>query len=288
MSNNEEIYLKALKDVLEHGELRKTRNSYTLSKFSVKMDFDISKDFPLLTTKKMYWKGIVHELLWFIKGDTDSKNLERVGVNIWTENSSREYLDGCKLYNYEEGDCGPIYGFQWRHFGTSYKGCDYNYMGLGIDQLKNCINLIKTNPTSRRIFMSSWNPVQLNDMCLPPCHVSYQFYVSNDNELSCILYQRSGDMFLGIPFNIASVSLLVYIIANITNKTPGKVSIVIGDAHIYNDHIEQVKTQLQRNILKAPKLMINRKYSNIDDYKYEHFELKDYESHPSIKAKMIV
>ena len=253
--------------------MRKTRNSYTLSKFSIKLDFDISKDFPLLTTKKMYWKGIVHELLWFIKGDTDSKNLERVGVNIWTDNSSREYLDGCKLYNYEEGDCGPIYGFQWRHFGTIYKGCAYNYMGLGIDQLKNCINLIKTNPTSRRIFMSAWNPVQLNDMCLPPCHVSYQFYVSNNNELSCTLYQRSGDMFLGIPFNIASVSLLVYIIAHITDKTPGKVSIVIGDAHIYNDHIEQVKTQLQRNILKAPKLMINKKYSNIDDYKYEHFEL---------------
>ena len=136
--------------------------------------------------------------------------------------------------------------------------------------------------------MSAWNPVQLNDMCLPPCHVSYQFYVSENNELSCILYQRSGDMFLGIPFNIASVSLLVYIIAHITDKTPGKVSIVIGDAHIYNDHITQVNLQLSRNIMKQPKLIINKKYSNIDDYKYEHFELKDYESHPSIKAKMIV
>jgi thymidylate synthase len=209
------------------------------------------------------------------------------GVNIWKDNSTREFLDNSRLYNYEEGDCGPIYGFQWRHFGTPYKGYDYNYNGLGVDQLENCIQLLKKDPMSRRIFMSAWNPAQLNDMCLPPCHISYQFYVNN-GKLSCMLYQRSGDMFLGIPFNIASVSLLVYIMGHITGLKPGKVHLVIGDAHIYKDHIEQVKLQLSRDIKSGPKLVINRKYSNINDYKFEHFDVIDYESHPTIKAKMVV
>ena len=287
MNKNEESYLSALMDILENGEIRKTRNSTTISKFSLKIDLDISTEFPLLTTKKIYWKGVVNELIWFIKGDTNSKNLEREGVNIWKDNSSREYLDHIKLYNNEEGDCGPIYGFQWRHFGTVYKGPDYNYMGLGIDQLQNCINLIQKEPSSRRIFMSAWNPVQLNDMCLPPCHVSYQFYVSDNKDLSCILYQRSGDMFLGVPFNIASVSLLVYIIANITKTKPGRVSIIIGDAHIYEEHIDQVKEQILRTPYKSPKLIINKKLSNIEDYKANNFELIDYVSHPAIRAKMI-
>jgi thymidylate synthase len=284
---NETTYLNALRDVLENGELRKTRNSETLSLFSIKMDFDISEYFPLLTTKKMYWKGIVEELMWFIKGNTNSKDLEMKGVNIWRDNSSRDFLDNLRLYNYEEGDCGPIYGFQWRHFGTPYKGYNYNYNGLGVDQLENCIQLLKKDPMSRRIFMSAWNPAQLNDMCLPPCHISYQFYVNN-GKLSCMLYQRSGDMFLGIPFNIASVSLLVYIMGHITGLKPGKVHLVIGDAHIYKDHIEQVRIQLERDIKSGPKLVINRKYSNINDYKFEHFDVIDYEHHPSIKAKMVV
>lgn len=284
--SNEKVYLDTLKDVLTTGDYRKTRNSETVSKFSIKMDFDISESFPLLTTKKMFWKGIVEELLWFIKGNTNSKDLEAKGVNIWKSNSSREFLDESKLFNYEEGDCGPIYGFQWRHFGTSYKGYSYNYFGLGIDQLENCIKLIKKEPESRRIFMSAWNPVQLNDMCLPPCHVSYQFYVSKGN-LSAILYQRSGDMFLGIPFNIASVSLLVYIIAKITDLKPGKVSIMIGDAHIYLDHVDAVNEQLLRKPMNPPKLEIKKKFSNIDDYKMDNLELIDYECHSTIKAKMV-
>jgi dihydrofolate reductase/thymidylate synthase len=236
--NNEIIYLNALKDILENGNYRKTRNSETYSKFSIKLDFDIRTNFPLLTTKKIYWNGVLEELLWFIKGDTNSKNLEKKKVNIWNNNTSRTYLDSIGLDNYEEGECGPIYGFQWRHFGAEYKGCNSNYNGLGIDQLQNCIDLIKNDPTSRRIFMSAWNPSQLDQMCLPPCHVSYQFYVSDDNLLSCILYQRSGDMFLGVPFNIASVSLLVYMIASLTKKKPGYISLVIGDAHIYKNHNE--------------------------------------------------
>ena len=288
MNTNEKKYLDALKDILENGEVRTTRNSKTISKFGVKLDFDISESFPLLTTKKVYFHGVLHELLWFIKGDTNSKNLEKYNVNIWNDNSSREFLDNLKLFNYEEGDCGPIYGFQWRHYGAVYKGPNSNYNGLGIDQLKNCIDLIKRDPTSRRIFMSAWNPVQLDIMALPPCHVSYQFYVSTDKKLSCMVYQRSGDMFLGIPFNISSTSLLVYIIAKITNLTPGNVSIVIGDAHIYEDHVEAVKTQLERIPYPSPKLEINKYFSNIDDYKYEHFEVIDYKYHPTIKAVMIV
>jgi thymidylate synthase len=286
MTDNEQVYLDVLKDILTSGEYRKTRNSETLSKFSIKMDFDISESFPLLTTKKMFWKGIVEELIWFIKGNTNSKDLELNGVNIWKANSSREFLDENKLFNYEEGDCGPIYGFQWRHFGTPYKGHSYNYNGLGIDQLENCIKLIKQDPTSRRILMSAWNPPQINDMCLPPCHVSYQFYVSKGH-LSAILYQRSGDMFLGIPFNIASVSLLVYIISKITDLIPGKVSIVIGDAHIYLNHVDAINKQLLRKPLNPPKLEIKKKFSNINDYKMDNLTLIGYESHSSIKAEMI-
>jgi thymidylate synthase len=284
---DENKYLDVLREILNNGTLRKTRNSNTLSLFSVKLDFDIKNSFPLLTTKKVYWKGVVEELLWFIRGDTNSKHLEEVKVGIWKGNSSREFLDKVGLDDYEEGDCGPIYGFQWRYFNSDYKGCNYNYNGTGIDQLQNCIDLINNDPFSRRIFMSAWNPIQLKKMCLPPCHVSYQFYVSNDNGLSCILYQRSGDMFLGIPFNIASVSLLVYILAYITGKTPDKISLVIGDAHIYEDHIEQVKEQLNRTTYNFPKLNIKHKKSNINEYTFEDFELIDYKCHPIIKAPMI-
>jgi len=284
--DNEKVYLEALKDVLENGTLRKTRTSSTISKFSLKLDFDIREYFPLLTTKRVYVHGVLHELLWFINGDTNSKNLEKHNVNIWKENSSREFLDRCGLKDYDEGDCGPIYGFQWRHFNATYLGCDEDYSGVGIDQLQNCINLIKKDPYSRRIFMSAWNPIQLGEMCLPPCHVSYQFYVS-DGLLSCMLYQRSGDMFLGIPFNIASVSFLVYIIANMTGLKPGYVNLVIGDAHIYSDHIEAVKTQLEREPYEPPKLIVKNRYDNIDYYKTSDFEIVDYKFHPTIKAKMI-
>jgi len=287
INKDEETYLNLLKDILENGQIRDTRNSITISDFSKKIDFDISESFPLLTTKKMYWKGICHELLWFIHGKTDSKILENNDVNIWKGNSSREFLNSVNLNNYREGDIGPMYGFQWRHFNTEYKGCDYNYEGLGYDQLQNCIDLIKNDPTSRRIFMSAWNPSVLNKSVLAPCHLSYQFYVSNDNYLSCILYQRSADSFLGLPFNIASVSLLVYILANMTEKKPGKISIVIGDAHIYKDHIEAVKQQLERKPFPFPRLRIKNKHNNINDYVYEDFEIINYECHSPIKAKMI-
>ena len=294
MNLNEYSYLNALKEVLEKGIQRKTRNSTTISYWSIKMDFDLQQGFPLLTTKKMYWKGIVEELLWFIKGDTNAKHLIDKKVHIWDGNSSRSFLDSLGLESYEEYDCGPIYGFQWRHFNAEYKGCNEDYSGKGIDQLQQIIDTIKTDPTSRRMFMSGWNPCQLKEMCLPPCHVSYQFYVqtnsSNQKILSCMMYQRSGDMFLGVPFNIASTALLTHLIANITDCIPGKVNLVVGDAHIYESHIEAVKEQLLREPFEPSDLKIERPQSEsftIDDFKSNQIFLLNYKSHPKIEAPMI-
>lgn len=290
----EHVYLNALRDILETGERRVSRNATTISKFSVKLDFNIREQFPLLTTKQMYWKGIVAELLWFLRADTNSKHLEDQKVNIWKPNSSREYLDSIGLNNYPQGTCGPIYGFQWRHFNAPYRGVDATYTEEdGVDQLAECIRQIREDPNSRRIFMSGWNPQQLKEMCLPPCHVSYQFYVNSENELSCMMYQRSGDMFLGVPFNIASVALLTHILANITGKTVGNISIVIGDAHIYESHLDAVNLQLTREP-KAPCTMHIKDAGdgdalkkNPEDFKAEDFVLIDYTAYPAIKAEMV-
>lgn len=288
---SELVYLNALQDILENGEERTTRNSVTLSTFGLSLEFDISNSFPLLTSKKIYWKGVLYELLWFINGNTNATRLSDLGVHIWDANSSRDFLNSRNLQHYETGDCGPIYGFQWRHWNAPYTGCNTDYSNKGIDQLNQCIELIKHDPTSRRIFMSAWNPEQLDEMCLPPCHVSYQFYVSNNRELSCITYQRSGDMFLGIPFNIASTACLVYIMAHLTNCTPGKIRLNIGDAHIYKSHIDPVKKQLQ-NIHKLydfPQLNIkSRGQSKLEDYTYDDFEITNYISNPIIKTVIVV
>ena len=291
INSQEYQYLNLLDKILKNGEMRTTRNSKTISLFGVKMNFDISKSFPLLTTKKMYWKGILKELLWFINANTNSKDLEKDKVRIWKGNSTREYLDSIGLEHYEEGECGPIYGFQWRHFNAEYKGCKADYSGKGVDQLQNIIDLIKNKPTSRRMFMTAWNPGQLDEMALPPCHISYQFYVRNDKitgekYLDCMMYQRSGDVFLGVPFNIASTATLTYILANITDINPGKINIVIGDAHIYENHIEQVRTQLSRHPLQFPKLEISKKL-DINSLDYASFNISNYNYHPSIKASMI-
>ena len=285
------VYLKALQDVLEHGEERISRNASTISLFGVNMQFDIRNEFPLLTSKKMFTKGIFGELLWFIKGDTNATHLSSQGIHIWDLNSSREYLDSQGLTNYSCGDCGPIYGFQWRRFNAEYKGCNELYLpGSGTDQLANCIDLIRNNPTSRRIFMSAWNPSQMEQMALPPCHISYQFYVNNNDEISCSMYQRSGDMFLGIPFNIASTASLVYLISHLVNKKPGKITINIGDAHIYQSHIPHVHEQLSRitKIYPSPTLHIqSRGQTSIDEYILEDFILENYIHHPAICARMI-
>lgn len=283
-------YLNLLKKVKTQGNIRQTRNSKTISLFGEKMEFDISESFPLLTTKKVYFKGIAHELLWFLNAKTDSKELEKNNVNIWKGNSSREYLDSIGLTLNQEGDCGPIYGFQWRHFNATYKGPDKDYKNEGIDQIENIISLLKNDPMSRRIFMSGWNPCQLKEMALPPCHVSYQFYVREENEqkmLDCMMYQRSGDLFLGVPFNIASTSMFVYILANICDMKPGKVNIVIGDAHIYEDHMEQIEEQLKREPGNFPKLMIHKKLNCVEELEYEDFILENYNPQAAIKAAMV-
>jgi dihydrofolate reductase/thymidylate synthase len=281
-------YLEIIKDILETGQLKKDRTGVgTISKFGVKMSFDISNTFPLLTTKDTFWRGIVEELIWFIKGDTKAKSLQDKNIKIWDGNSSREYLDSIGLSHREVGDLGPVYGFQWRHFGADYKTMHDNYEGQGIDQLRDVIKTIKNNPDSRRIIMSAWNPPDLKKMALPPCHVLCQFYVEN-KKLNLQMYQRSGDMGLGIPFNIASYSLLLYMIAHITGYQPGKFIHIIGDAHIYTNHVEAIKLQLKRVPKPFPILKINRMVTDIEDFKFEDFSLVNYSHWPKIKMEMAV
>jgi thymidylate synthase len=288
---NEEGYLTALREIKETGEVRETRNAVTRSMFGVNLKFDIRNSFPLLTTKRVFWRGVLHELLWFISGNTNANDLSLNNVHIWDGNSSRQFLDSQGLSHYGVGDCGPIYGYQWRHFNAPYSGCltPREHLG-GVDQLQNCIDLIRTDPTSRRIFMSAWNPSQLDEMCLPPCHVSYQFYVNKGDELSCILYQRSGDMFLGVPFNIASTALLVNILAHMTGKKPGFVSLCIGDAHIYESHLDAVNEQLSRSpttyMMPTLRILCEPK-EKIEDYRFEDFEIVDYQCYGSIRAQMV-
>jgi thymidylate synthase len=303
---NETGYLQALQYIRNIGEIRETRNATTLSTFGIQLKFDIRTSFPLLTTKRVFWKGVLHELLWFLRGHTDAHELANNNVHIWDGNSTREFLDSRGLSHYREGDCGPIYGYQWRHFNAPYTGCDNTPsvvvepssgqlpqgvdQSRGVDQLQQCIDLIRTDPTSRRIFMSAWNPCQLQEMCLPPCHVSYQFYVNANNELSCMMYQRSGDMFLGVPFNIASTAFLVHILAHMTGKNPGSVTLCIGDAHIYQSHLDAVVEQVSRDpiLYAAPTLRILcEPKERIEEYSFQDFEIVDYVSHPSIRAAMI-
>ena len=286
-------YLDLITRIMDNGERRETRNGETLSVFSEKISVDLRKGFPLLTTKKMFYNGIIHELLWFIKGNTDSLILEEKGVKIWSGNTSKEFLEANGL-PYEEGIGGPIYGYMWRRFGEKYKyrvgAEEKETSGLekGVDQLKNIIDEIRKNPTSRRLFMSAWNPCQLDQMCLPPCHVSYQFYVRN-GELECQMYQRSADVFLGLPFNIASVALLTHLIASVCGLGVGNIHVVIGDAHIYKEHLDAVKIQLERRNERylLPSLRLRRKAQEVWDYNFEDIEIVDYESAPAIKARML-
>lgn len=292
VKNVDNDYLDLVERIINSGEKRETRNGSTISIFSEKISVDLSQGFPLLTTKKTFFNGIIHELLWFIKGQTDSKILESNKVNIWKGNTTKEFLEKSNL-PYEEGIGGPIYGFQWRRFGERY---EYEKDGIvhftdgvlkGFDQLQFIIDEIKSNPNSRRLYLSGWNPNQLLQMCLPPCHVSYQFYVNN-GKLSCQMYQRSADVFLGLPFNIASTALLTHLIAKTTGLKVGKIHICIGDAHIYEEHLDAVKEQMQRRNKKylLPDLEIVKK-DNIDDYQFEDIIIKGYESNPAIKARMI-
>jgi thymidylate synthase len=262
------IYQDLLKDILENGAEKWDRtNTGTKSVFGRQIRFDLSKGFPLLTTKKVHLKSIIHELLWFLAGDTNAKTLQEKGVKIWNE-----WAD-------EDGDLGHIYGYQWR----SWPG----YNGESIDQIKIAIDTIKNNPDSRRIIVSAWNVGDLENMNLPPCHAFFQFYVV-DGKLSCQLYQRSADTFLGVPFNIASYALLTMMMAQVCDLEPGDFVHTFGDLHIYNNHMEQVKEQLSREPRKLPTMKINPNVKNIFDFKYEDFELVSYDPHPAIKAPVAV
>ncbi|WP_027122315.1 thymidylate synthase [[Mycoplasma] imitans] len=286
-------YLNLLQKVLSKGEVKKDRtNTGTISYFGTQARYDLREGFPLLTTKKMAWKSICYELLWFLKGDTNIKFLVDHNVNIWNEwpyeifkkssdfkgESLQEYVEKIKTddkFAKQHGKLGPVYGKQWRDFN-------------GVDQIELVINEIKTNPYSRRLIVSAWNPPEVKDMALPPCHSFFQFFVNKDNEISLQLYQRSGDMFLGVPFNIASYSLMLLMVAQVTGLKPAEFIHTIGDTHIYSNHVEQVKTQLQREPKKLPKVVLNPNIKNIFDFKFEDITLEDYEHHEPIKAKVAV
>ena len=261
-------YLDLLNHVLEHGDKKEDRTGTgTISVFGYQMRFDLSEKFPLLTTKKVHLKSVIHELLWFLKGSTNIRYLKEHEVSIWDE-----WAD-------ENGNLGPVYGSQWRSWQTTD--------GRTIDQISNLINTIKNNPDSRRLIVSAWNVGEIDQMKLPPCHCFFQFYVAN-NKLSCQLYQRSADIFLGVPFNIASYALLTLMIAQVTDLTPGEFVHTLGDAHIYSNHIEQVHQQLSRDVKDLPIMRINPHVKDIFSFKYEDFEILNYDPHPLIKAPVAV
>lgn len=283
----ENQYLDCIQNILKYGNKRLDRTGIgTLSLFGMNMRWNLRNNtFPLLTTKKMFWRGIVEELLWFISGSTNSKELEKKGITIWKDHSSREYLDSLGFYDREEGDLGPVYGFQWRHYGEKYIDMNIRYQGL--DQLLNVIEKIKTNPNDRRIVLCAWNPLDIDKMALPPCHCLVQFYVAN-NELYSQMYQRSADIGLGVPFNIASYSLLTCIIAHLTNLKPAEFIHVMGDVHIYLNQVDQLKQQIQRKPFEFPKLEIITKKENLEDFKFEDFKLLNYKHHGKINMDMAV
>ena len=246
---------------------------------------------PLLTTKRTFWRGVAEELLWFVKGSTNANELAEKNIHIWDGNGSREFLDSRGLQHREQGDLGPVYGFQWRHFGAEYKDMHADYTGQGVDQLADCINKIINNPEDRRIVMSAWNPADLELMALPPCHMFCQFYVDTaKNEVSCQMYQRSADMGLGVPFNIASYALLTHMIAKVTGRKAGDFVHTIGDAHVYLNHVDALKEQLERKPRAFPKLKLKdgKEYNDIDGFEFDDFEVVGYKPHKTIKMKMAV
>lgn len=261
-------YLDLMKDILETGVSKTDRTGTgTLSVFGRQLRFDLSKGFPLLTTKKLHTRSIFIELLWFLKGDTNIKYLHNHGVTIWDE-----WAD-------EKGDLGPVYGHQWRSWPTPN--------GQTIDQITNVLNQIKQKPDSRRHIVTAWNPAEVDKMALPPCHAMFQFYVA-DGKLSCQLYQRSADYFLGVPFNIASYALLTHMFAQQCDLLPGEFVWTGGDTHLYTNHIEQAKLQLSREPFDIPQLNIRQKPASIFDYQFEDFEIVNYQAHPGIKAPIAV
>ena len=292
---NEKGYLELLKYVLDNGEKIKTRNGNTISILGNMIEFDnININLPILTTKKIYFKGVIEELLWFLKGHTNAKYLQEKNVHIWDGNSTREFLDKNNLSNYEENELGPIYGWQWRNFGKKYK---LNGDEEGFDQIKYILEELSKNDNSRRAILSAWNPLQLKEMALPPCHILYNFYKNSDG-LSCMMTMRSSDLFLGLPFNILSTAILTIIIAKVLHINVSKIKICLGDTHIYEEHIKAVNIQLNREIIEnnctldiikdAPHLNseLNEKINWINNLNSEDFKLNNYKFHSPIRANM--
>uniref|UniRef100_A0A7S2MDM9 Bifunctional dihydrofolate reductase-thymidylate synthase n=1 Tax=Octactis speculum TaxID=3111310 RepID=A0A7S2MDM9_9STRA len=290
MAAHEEMqYLNLIRDIIDHGVQRGDRTGTgTLSKFGVQMRFSLRNNvLPLLTTKRVFWRGVAEELLWFVSGSTNAKDLQDKNIRIWDGNGSREFLDSRGLGHREEGDLGPVYGFQWRHFGAQYTDMHADYSGQGVDQLAKAIDAIKNNPTDRRILVSAWNPAALDEMALPPCHMFCQFYVA-DGALSCQMYQRSADMGLGVPFNIASYALLTRLVARVCDLDAGEFIHTIGDAHVYLNHVDALRTQLTRIPRPFPRLVINEEKRDIDSFSYEDLTVEGYSPHGTIKMKMAV
>ncbi len=285
-------YLQLLKDIMSKGDFRQTRNGFTYSLFGKTLSFDVRDKFPLLTTKRMFFRGIIEELLFFLRGETNSKLLENKGVNIWKGNTSNEFIRSRNL-PYEEGDMGPMYGYQWIHFGAKYRGMNAEYGNEGYNQLEYVIKLLREDPMSRRIIMTTYNPEMAEEGVLYPCHgIVTQFYVNelnNNYYVSIQTYLRSNDMFLGSPFNIASYAAMLYIICQYLGPKykPDRVIMNIGDAHIYEEHIEQCLEQIKRQPYSFPKLRI-REFSRIEDLRYDDFELVDYKYHSVLTAPMKV
>ena len=283
-------YLNLLQDLLREGNLEEGRNGKTIRGVGAAMHFSLENGkIPILTTKKTAWKTCFKELLWFIRGDTDNKILNKQNVHIWDGNSTPEYMKSRGLENYVEGDLGPLYGYQWRYFNAQYSSCNEDYTGKGIDQLQLVIDELKNPETrnSRRHIISAWNPCQMDKGVLPPCHILFQFIVTDGNKLSCLLYQRSIDTMCGLPFNIASYSALTYIVAKICGLEPYEFIHYGGDCHLYDGHFEQAAEQITREAYPFPSLEILNKRDNINDYVIEDFKLHDYQHHAPIKLQMV-
>lgn len=285
----EEQYLQLIRDILSEGIMENGRNGNVLTVFGAAMRFSLENNsIPILTSKRVAWKTCLKELLWFIRGDTSNTRLQEQNVKIWNGNGSRDFLDSRGLQHLKEGDLGAVYGHQWRFFNANYETCDTDYTGKGVDQLQYVIDNLKNPETrnSRRLLVSAWNPCQLDEMALPPCHVLMQFNVIGGDKLSCALYQRSGDVGLGVPFNIASYSFLTHIIAKHCGLKPYEFIYHLGNAHIYDDHIESLKIQVDRQPYDFPTIEIKQTRDNINDYTMDDFELTGYKAHETIKMEM--
>lgn len=277
-------YLDLLDKVLTEGRLREDRTGTgTVGIFGHQMRFDLADGFPLLTTKKLHLRSIIHELLWFLRGQTHVAPLQEAGVRIWDDWATAEQT---ARFGRQAGDLGPVYGHQWRNFGATLQA-DGTYLRDGVDQIERLIETIRTNPSSRRMLVTGWNPKEADQVALPPCHTLFQFYVQ-DGRLSCQLYQRSADIFLGVPFNIASYSLLLMMMAQVCNLEPGEFVHTMGDAHLYRNHLDQARLQLTREPMARPTMLLEPSATELQDFDFEHFKLSGYAPHPHIRAEVSV